>query len=71
MERMRIDIFYYLKKIETIDHLNFPSRLPGVVPFVMLDGHGSWLGLPFLKYINDSTPEWYVCLGVPYGTTYW
>ena len=37
----------------------------------MLDGHGSRFELPFLKYINDSTTEWCVCLGIPYGTTYW
>ena len=56
---------------ETIDHLNLLPRSPGVVPFAMLDGHGSRLELPFLKYINDSTTEWCVCLGVPYGTAYW
>ena len=61
-----------LKEIfETIDHLNLMPRSPGVVPFAMFDGHGSRLELPFLKYINDSTTEWCVCLGVPYGTTYW
>ena len=37
----------------------------------MLDGHGSRLELPFLKYINNKTTEWCVCLGVPYGTAYW
>ena len=37
----------------------------------MLDGHGSRLEVPFLKYINDSTTEWCVYLGVPYGTAYW
>ena len=42
----------FKKKIETIDHLNLLPRLPGIVPFAMLDGHGSHLELPFLKYIN-------------------
>jgi len=37
----------------------------------MLDGHGSRLELPFLKYINNKTTEWCVCLGVPYETAYW
>ena len=46
-------------------------RTPGVLPFTMLDGHGSRLELPFLKYINNKTTEWCVCLGVPYGTAYW
>ena len=56
---------------ETIDHFKLLPRTPGVIPFAMLDGHGSRLELPFLKYINDSTTEWCVCLGVPYGTAYW
>ena len=25
----------------------------------------------FLKYINDPLHEWVVCIGVPYGTSYW
>ena len=61
-----------LKEIfEAIDHLNLLPRSPGVVPFAMLDGHGSRLELPFLKYINDFTTEWCVYLGVSYGTTHW
>ena len=39
---------------ETIDHFKLLSRIPGVLPFVMLDGHGRRLELPFLKYINDK-----------------
>ena len=46
-------------------------RTPRVLPFAMLDGHGSRLELPFLKYINDKATEWCICLGVPYGTAYW
>ena len=61
-----------LKEIfETIDHFQLLPRTPGVLPFAMLDGHGSRLELPFLKYINNKTTEWCVCLGVPYGTAYW
>ena len=55
---------------ETINHFQLLPRTPGFLPFVMLDGHGSRLELPFLKYINNKTTEWCVCLGVPYGTTY-
>ena len=56
---------------ETIDHFKLLPRTPGVFPFAILDGHGSRLEVPFLKYINDKTTEWCVCLGVPYGTAYW
>jgi hypothetical protein len=42
-----------------------------VKPFLLLDGHGSRLELPFLKYINNLLPEWVVCIGVPYGTLHW
>ena len=37
----------------------------------MFDGHGKRLELPFLKYINDKTTKWCICLGVPYGITHW
>jgi hypothetical protein len=40
-------------------------------PVLILDGHGSRMRLPFLKYINDPTHPWVVCLGVPYGTHIW
>ena len=48
----------------------FP-RVDGVHPFLLLDGHGSRLELPFLNYINSPEHKWVVCLGVPYGTSYW
>ena len=56
---------------ETIDHFKLVPRTPGIFLFAMLDGHGSRLELPFLKYSNDKITEWCVCLGVPYGSTYW
>ena len=59
------------KKIKIIDYLNLLPRSPGVVPFAMVDGHGSRLELPFLKYINDTTTKWCVCLVVPHETAYW
>ena len=42
-----------------------------IVPFAMLDGHGSGLESSFLQYINAPVIEWCVCLGVVYGTVFW
>ena len=42
---------------ETIDHFTLLPQTFGVLPFAMLDGHGSRLELPFLKYINAKTTE--------------
>ena len=56
---------------ETIDYFEFPLRTSGVLPFAMPDGHGSQLALPFLKYVNDKTTEWCVCLGTHYITACW
>ena len=47
------------------------NREEGVKPFVLLDGHGSRIEMPFLEYINDPAHEWVVCIGVPYGTALW
>ena len=33
---------------ETIDYNNLLPRSPGVVPFTMFDGYGSWFELPFI-----------------------
>ena len=43
----------------------------GLIPFLLLDGHQSRFHLEFLEYINDDLHRWNVCLGVPYGTSYW
>ena len=40
-------------------------------PFLLLDGHGSRLEMPFLQYINNPKDHWVVCIGVPYGTALW
>ena len=39
----------------------------------MLDGHGSRLELPFLKYTNkkETGHEWVCYIGVPYGASLW
>jgi hypothetical protein len=49
----------------------FPRDDPNVKPFLLLDGHGSRLELPFLSYVNNEEHPWVVCIGVPYGTSYW
>jgi len=59
----------FLEKLDSFDL--FPRGEDGVKPFLLLDGHGSRLELPFLQYINDPAHEWVVCIGVPYGTSYW
>ena len=46
-------------------------RMNGVVPFAILDGHGSRIELTFLQYANDPVIKWCVCLDVPYGTALW
>ena len=57
--------------LEKLDQLEVFPRIDGVRPFLLLDGHGSRLELPFLNYINCPNHEWVVFLGVPYGTSYW
>jgi hypothetical protein len=54
-----------------MDKLSIFPRQGGLKPFLLLDGHGSRLELPFLKYVNDLSHPWVVCIGVPYGTSYW
>jgi hypothetical protein len=39
--------------------------------FLLLDGHGSRMMLPFLQYINNPQHEWVCCIGVPYATHIW
>ena len=57
--------------LSTIDGLGVFDRSDGVPPFLLLDGHGSRFDLTFLEYINNPTTKWNVCIGVPYGTSYW
>lgn len=37
-------------------------------PVLILDGHISRMGLPFLKYVNTAVTKWSVPLVCPYGT---
>ena len=39
--------------------------------FLLLDGHGSRLQLPFLKYINNPKDNWIIYIEVHYGTALW
>jgi len=49
----------------------YPREKNGPTPFLLLDGHGSRLELPFLQYVNDPAHKWIVCIGVPNGTSVW
>jgi len=43
----------------------------GILPFLLVDGHGSRFQLQFLHYINGMLHTWVVVIGVMYGTTLW
>ena len=47
------------------------ERKDGITPFVLLDGHQSRFELEFLRYINNDSTKWNVCIGMPYGTALW
>ena len=57
--------------LETLDYLEIFGRSTSINPYLMLDGHDSRMGLPFLCYVNDPTYLWITCIGVPYGTSLW
>ena len=57
--------------LRTLDELEVFPRVNGLKPFLLVDGHGSRLEIPFLEYINEPDHEWVVCIGVPYGTDLW
>jgi len=60
-----------VEALSTLDILGVIDRSSNKKPFLLLDGHGSRLEMPFLKYINTPEDYWVVCLGVPYGTALW
>jgi hypothetical protein len=49
----------------------FPCTDSGLLPFLLLDGHGTQFPLPFMRYILDVQHRWKVCIGVPNGTAQW
>ncbi len=57
--------------LQFMDDLNLFDRQDGINPFLLLDGHGSRFELPFLEYVTCKDHVWKVCIGVPYGTSYW
>jgi hypothetical protein len=61
----------FVSFLEYINKLELFPRIGGLKPFLLLDGHGSRLELPFLQYVYDPNHQWIVCIGVPYGTSYW
>ena len=53
------------KMLLHMDNCHLFDRTDGVLPFLLLDGHGSRFELPFLEYINDMGEEghkWRVCI---------
>ena len=60
-----------VKMLSAIDELGVLERSDGVPPFLILDGHRSRFDLHFVRYINNPQIKWNVCIGVPYGTSYW
>ena len=61
-----------MQMLKRMDALSLFRRLPGgPLPFILLDGHGSRLNLPFLEYINYPDHIWKVCFGLPNGTAIW
>ena len=59
---------------ELIDFHNIIESKPGgPTPFLLLDGCGSRLELPFLQeyYANGKENKWLVCLGLPNGKSLW
>ncbi len=54
-----------LQTIETMDLI--PRNDTSAKPFILLDGQGSRLEMPFLK-INTPEDNWIACIGMPYGT---
>ena len=59
--------------VETLDEFEIFNRSTGRLPCLIVDGHGSRFELPFVDYVNGNVngKEWVVCIGVPYGTSYW
>jgi hypothetical protein len=54
----------YLDKLQVYDRTKCES-------FLLLDGHGSRMILPFLDYIKHPAHKWHVCFGVLYAAHLW
>ena len=51
--------------------MNVIPRDSNKKPFLLLDGHQSWLEIPLFEYINTPEDHWVVFPGVPYWTAQW
>jgi hypothetical protein len=61
-----------VQMLKTLDELNvFDRSEDDIPPFLLLDGYGSRFDLEVLEYVNSVETNWRVCIGVPYGTSYW
>ena len=45
------------------------DRENGIIPSLLVDGHGSCFYMGFFKYIFDENHKWTVVFGVLYGTS--
>jgi len=57
--------------LRCMDELQLFPRTNDLLPFLLMDGHGSRFELEFLQCINNKDHEWSVCIGVPHGTHLW
>ena len=62
--------------LQYLDQLNvFEQRQYGPTPFGLLNSHGSRIQLPFLEYINSTTPDeqskWIFSLRTTNATNVW
>ena len=57
--------------LQTVDKIGVFDQTDRAPHFLILDGHGSIFDLLFLQYINTAATKLNVCIGVPYGTSYW
>ena len=56
-----ISLDLLMQMLKRMDTLALFPRLPGgPLSFILLDGHGSRLNLPFLEYINHPDHIWKV-----------
>ena len=62
-----LNIEQHSKKLDYYEVIN---QFGGTKLFLLLNGHGRHLGLPFLD-INSEGNLGVVCIGFPYGTSLW
>jgi hypothetical protein len=55
--------------LNALDRSGGFDRSNGIPPFLLLDGHASRVKL--LQYIYSEETNWNICIGLPYGTSYW